>query len=527
MVRVAAHPHADQLDERRPPARAGARGRPHEGGRDLVGIGAVDRDPGNAVARRFVGERADGGLIRDGRRERRLVVLHAEDRRQAPHRAQIDRLVPLAERRPAFADERHRDAAVPLLRERHREPGDGERADGQRRCRRQDPRVEVADVEVLAIHRRTGLRHLRRERQADGRRVARHRDRRAEVANQRGDDVAAPALRRAVLRTAAQADRGGVDGLLAQRAKSLPLERRGAVAHIAAGEEQLQPVVRRARERHPAEDLAPFLRRQRQLDGGAVQESVARVDQLVDGGRPALGRGDAWRGVREIGRRHGQGPAERRRQRGTRVGDAVRARQVARGGLERRRGGGRGERIAIEDERAEPRRERRHDPPILAVAERGLYEGLDLGRGPGTGGAGHLASVREHRHRRDRADAEALAEIRQRVRVDLQHEEPAAVRRGDSRQLRRDHPARRAPRRPEIDDDRERRLRDRRVEGRGVRRLDRRVRGGEGRLALAAPRGGFEPGVGQPVALSAGRTGVDDALAVELRFTHDGLFRIA
>ena len=137
-MRVAAHAHADQLDERGPLARTCTVRGPRERGRDRVRVRAIDRDARDAVPGRLVGEHAHGGLLADRRRQCRLVVLDAEHRRQFPRRAQVDRLVPLTERGPAFPDERERDAAVRLARERHREPGDGERADRERRRRRKD-----------------------------------------------------------------------------------------------------------------------------------------------------------------------------------------------------------------------------------------------------------------------------------------------------------------------------------------------------------------------------------------------------
>src|SRR5690606_18129495 len=88
----------------------------------------------------------------------------------------------------------------------------------------------------------------------------------------------------AILRTAAQADAAGVDGLLAERAEAFPLEGLVAPAHLAAHEELLQAVVDRAREHHAAQDLAPFLARERRADGLARQEAVARLHHL----RPRL-----------------------------------------------------------------------------------------------------------------------------------------------------------------------------------------------------------------------------------------------
>ena len=113
--------------------------------------------PGNAVAGGLVREHPHRRLVAHRRRQRGLIVLQAEDRRQPPRRAEVDRLVPLAERRAAFADERHRDAARALAPERHRHAGDGQRADGERRRRRQDAPREIADVQILAVHRRTRL----------------------------------------------------------------------------------------------------------------------------------------------------------------------------------------------------------------------------------------------------------------------------------------------------------------------------------------------------------------------------------
>src|SRR5256885_9863489 len=62
------------------------------------------------------GEDAHRRLIGERRGQRGLVVLEAEDRRQLPRGAEVDRFVPLAERRSAFADERDRDAVRSLDR---------------------------------------------------------------------------------------------------------------------------------------------------------------------------------------------------------------------------------------------------------------------------------------------------------------------------------------------------------------------------------------------------------------------------
>ena len=64
--------------------------------------------------------------------------------------------------------------------------------DRERRRRRQDAPLEVADVQVLAVHRRAGLAHLRAEHHAHGLLVVAHRQRHAEVADHRRHDVAVP-----------------------------------------------------------------------------------------------------------------------------------------------------------------------------------------------------------------------------------------------------------------------------------------------------------------------------------------------
>ena len=83
-------------------------GRPGECRGDGVRVGAVDGDARDAVAgapcpRR----RATADCVAYRRRQRDLVVLDAEDRRQPLRGAEVDRLVPFAERGAAFADERH------------------------------------------------------------------------------------------------------------------------------------------------------------------------------------------------------------------------------------------------------------------------------------------------------------------------------------------------------------------------------------------------------------------------------------
>ena len=109
-MRVAAHPHRHQLDEGRTLSGPRPLGGPRKRGRNDVGIGAVDRDARNAVADGLVGKHAGSRLLGHRRRQRGLIVLDAEDGRQPSRRAQIDGLVPLAERRPALTDKRDRHA---------------------------------------------------------------------------------------------------------------------------------------------------------------------------------------------------------------------------------------------------------------------------------------------------------------------------------------------------------------------------------------------------------------------------------
>ena len=81
-------------------------------------------------------------------------------------------------------------------------------------------------------------------------------------------------------------------------------------------------------------------------------------------------------------------------------------------------------------------------------------------------------------------------------------------------QLRRDHAARAAPWRPEIDDHRPGRVFDQRVEGLSVRHLDGFARRAEQRAAVAALA---LAAVWHAVALRAVRAGNDDAAIVERR----------
>jgi len=84
-----------------------------------------------------------------------------------------------------------------------------------------------------------------------------------------------------------------------------------------------------------------------------------------------------------------------------------------------------------------------------------------------------MCSAGKHRDRWNRADAEALAEIRHFVCVHFHDHDASGLTRGDLLHLRSDHPARPAPRRPVIDDDRQRRARDETIEIGGGTNLDR------------------------------------------------------
>jgi hypothetical protein len=105
MVGVTAHPHADQLDERRAVTSSCAIGGPCKRSCHGFRVGPVDGDSRDAVAGGLVGKDTGRALFANRRRERRLIVLDAEHGGQASRGAEIDRLVPLAKRRPSLADE--------------------------------------------------------------------------------------------------------------------------------------------------------------------------------------------------------------------------------------------------------------------------------------------------------------------------------------------------------------------------------------------------------------------------------------
>ena len=112
-------------------------------------------------------------------------------------------------------------------------------------------------------------------------------------------------------RAAAQPDRRRVDRFLPERPEALALKRGAAVPDVAAGEERLEAIVGGAREQHAAEDLAPFVGRQRRFDRGAAQKTVAGVDELGVRLADARAGGDARRRVGEAGRQRPRAQAPR------------------------------------------------------------------------------------------------------------------------------------------------------------------------------------------------------------------------
>ena len=227
-------------------------------------------------------------------------------------------------------------------------------------------------MQILAVHRRAALAHLRVEHHAHGVGAGMHRQRDAHVANHGSDDVAGPAaVGRAVRRAATQADRRGVNRFLTQRPESFALEGGAPKLDLAAGEQRLQPRIGRAREQHAAQNLAPLVGVQRRLDRRAAEESVARVDEVGVRLRDArLGRGPRRR-VRQARRQRArvEAPRQLAAERFTeRIEIGVAHRGTAtRDGLERIDRVGQREGIPFGDERAEVARQARQlvDPRRL------------------------------------------------------------------------------------------------------------------------------------------------------------------
>ena len=123
--------------------------------------------------------------------------------------------------------------------------------------------------------------------------------------------------------------------------------------------------------------------------------------------------------------------------------------------------------------------------------------------------------MRKDRHRRNGADSEPLTEVAEHVGVDLDDEPSAGRPTGDGRQLGRHHPTRCAPRRPEVHDDRQGRLCNQSLEvGRGS-DVERRRWRAQGRLALPTTNRVAQSIESQSIALTAIRTGDEDAAVVD------------
>jgi hypothetical protein len=150
----------------------------------------------------------------------------------------------------------------------------------------------------------TRLAHLRAQDHAHRLRARAHGQDRPEVADHRRDHVAAPRpVGGAMGGPPAQPQGRAEDRLLAQGAKALPLEPDALVLHLAAREERLEPVVGRAREDHPAQELAPLRRRDGGGDRLAAQEAVAGLDEVRPRAGQALGRFHAGRRLGQARRR--------------------------------------------------------------------------------------------------------------------------------------------------------------------------------------------------------------------------------
>jgi len=169
-------------------------------------------------------------------------------------------------------------------------------------------------VQIFAVHRRAGFGHLRAEDHAHGGAVVVHGQDDAEVTDHRRNDVALPAVGGNELAAAAQANRRRVDRFLPEGTEAFALERAGAVANLAAGEELFEAVVGGAREDHAAQDFALFLGRKRCRDGLATQKSVAGVDDFSDCVVKAFADADTGRalgnGARQLLRGAGIGREE-------------------------------------------------------------------------------------------------------------------------------------------------------------------------------------------------------------------------
>jgi hypothetical protein len=77
-------------------------------------------------------------------------------------------------------------------REREPHARDGQRADRERRRRRQNAPAEIAQVQVASVHGRAGLAHLGVQHHPDGGGFGTHRERGADVPDDRTNHVALP-----------------------------------------------------------------------------------------------------------------------------------------------------------------------------------------------------------------------------------------------------------------------------------------------------------------------------------------------
>ena len=217
-----------------------------------------------------------------------------------------------------------------------------------------------------------------------------------------------------------QANAGCVDCLLSKRAESLPLKRRLAVADLGAREKGLEAVVRRPGEDHPAQDLAPFVRRERGNENGAPKtpshaSTIRRPPRRICAEAPLREwshRQATDRGCRVDDGARGQKAAGGRQSRHCRAASG--RRQLHRLGNWNNREG-----IPLDHERSKlPRKLRScgrgraggHQPDATATdgesAPRGLPdELLNLRRGTGACRPRDFFAAGEHRHGRDRADS--------------------------------------------------------------------------------------------------------------------------
>src|SRR5262249_22417517 len=127
----------------------------------------------------------------------------------------------------------------------------------------------------------------------------------------------------------------------------------------------------------------------------------------------------------------------------------------------------------------------------------------------------------KHGERRNRADVVTLAELCELVGVHLDDEHLSCLACGDFLQLGRDHPARSAPGRPVIDDDRDRGARHEAIEVGDAVQLEWFAGRTERLLALAAATLVAQAREGKPVLLPARRARNDEAAIVNLDACHE------